>query len=139
VVAAGRCGFATAADTVPDYRHVPTALMAVITNMGGYNGMSRRIDPSVFAPQIRDMLREQEIDLEDTIIGQGVGELEALAGQGKDDHDIIPSWASFIAEHAEQVSHGPNSRVTEVYWSVPNASIRSNSRPRPDCVGRPGR
>jgi hypothetical protein len=112
------------ADTVPDYRHVPAALVALITNSAGYNGMSRRIDPSVFAPAIRDMLREQEIDLEDAIFGQGVGELEALAGQGKDDHDIIPGWASFIADTLNRFHMAPNSRVAEVYWSVPNASIR---------------
>jgi AbiTii len=113
------------ADTVPDYRHVPAALMALITNNAGYNGTSRRIDPSVFAPQIRDMLREEGIDLEDAIFGQGVGELEALAGQGKDVHDIIPSWAGFIADTLNRFHMAPNSRVAEVYWSVPNASIRS--------------
>jgi hypothetical protein len=113
-----------AADTVPDYRHVPAALMALITNNAGYNGTSRRIDPSVFATQIRDMLREEGIDLEDAIFGQGVGELEALAGQGKDVHDIIPGWASFIADTLNRSHMAPNSHVAEVYWSVPNASIR---------------
>jgi hypothetical protein len=38
------------ADTVPDYRHVPAAVMAVITNSAGYNGMTRRFDDSVFPP-----------------------------------------------------------------------------------------
>ena len=51
------------ADTVPDYRHVPAALMARITNSYGYNGGSMRIDPSVFPHQVRDMLRENEVDL----------------------------------------------------------------------------
>ena len=37
-------------DTVPDYRHVPAAVMAVITNSAGYNGMTRRFDDSVFPP-----------------------------------------------------------------------------------------
>jgi len=113
----------TGTDTVPDYRHVPAALVALITNNAGYNGRSTRIDPSVFAPQIRDMLREEEVDLEDAIFGQGVGELEALAGQGKGEHDIIPSWASFIADTLNRFHMAPNSRVAEVYWTVPNASI----------------
>jgi AbiTii len=111
------------ADTVPDYRHVPAVLMALITNNAGYNGRSTRIDPSVFAPQMRDMLREQQVDLEDAIFAQGVGELEALAGQGECQHDIIPSWASFIANTLSRSHMAPNSRVAEVYWTVPNASI----------------
>ena len=36
------------ADTVPDYRHVPAAVMARITNRAGYNGGTTRIDDSVF-------------------------------------------------------------------------------------------
>src|SRR5216684_7803987 len=36
------------AETVPDYRHIPAALMAVITNRAGYNGITQRIDDSVF-------------------------------------------------------------------------------------------
>jgi AbiTii-like protein len=39
------------ADTVPDYRHVPAAVMAVITNRAGYNGGTTRIDDSVFLPR----------------------------------------------------------------------------------------
>lgn len=58
------------ADTVPDYRHIPSAVMAVITNRAGYNGQTTRIDPSVFPSQIRDIIREQ-VDLEDAILGQG--------------------------------------------------------------------
>ena len=36
------------ADNVPDYRHVPAALMAMITNRAGDNGGTVRIDDSVF-------------------------------------------------------------------------------------------
>ena len=39
------------ADTVPDYRHVPAAVMRVITNRAGYNGITQRIDDSVFPPR----------------------------------------------------------------------------------------
>ena len=95
------------ADTVPDYRHVPAALMAVITNNAGYNGMTERIDDSVFPAQIRDIIREK-IDLEDAILGGGIGELEALASQGTDEHRLIPSWASFIADTLNQFNMGPN-------------------------------
>ncbi len=45
------------ADTVPDYRHIPTAVMAVITNRAGYNRITQRIHDSVFPQQIRDIIR----------------------------------------------------------------------------------
>jgi hypothetical protein len=110
-------------DTVPDYRHVPAALMALITNNAGYNGMPRRFDDSVFPPQIREIIREK-VDLEDAILGEGIGVLEAMADQGTEEHRLIPSWAGFIAETLNQHNMAPNSRVVEVYWSVSNAAIR---------------
>jgi hypothetical protein len=111
------------ADTVPDYRHVPAAVMAVITNRAGYNGGTTRIDDSVFPAQVREMIREK-VDLEDAILGGGIGELEALAGGGADEHRLIPGWSSFVKDTLNQFNMGPTSRVAEVYWSVSNASIR---------------
>lgn len=111
------------ADTVPDYRHIPAALMAMITNSAGYNGRTTRIDPSVFPHQIREIIYEK-VDLEDAILGEGIGELEALASQVTPETRLIPSWASFIADTLNQYNMAPNSRVAEVYWSVSNASIR---------------
>jgi len=89
------------ADTVPDYRHVPAALMAMITNSAGYNGRSVRFDDSVFPTQIRDIIREK-VDLEDAILAEGIGELEAMASQGNDVHTLVPSWATFIAQTLNQ-------------------------------------
>lgn len=111
------------ADTTPDYRHVRVAVMIVITNRAGYNGMTQRIDDSVFPAQIRDMIREK-VDLEDAILGGGIGELEALASEGTDEHHLIPSWSSFIKDTLNQFNMDSISRVAEVYWSVSNASIR---------------
>jgi AbiTii len=113
----------TDVNTVPDYRRVPTALMALITNSAGYNGRSQRFSDSVFPPQIREIIREK-VDMEVAIFNQGVGELESLASQGSEQHDIIPPWSGFIAETLNEHNVGPNTRVAEVYWSVPNASVR---------------
>jgi len=111
------------ADTVPDYRHVPAAVMAVITNRAGYNGGTTRIDDSVFPAQVRDMIREK-VDLGDAVLGGGIGELEALASEGTEEHRLIPSWSTFIKDTLNEFNMGPTSRVAEVYWSVSNASIR---------------
>ena len=69
------------------------------------------------------MIREK-VDLEDAILGEGIGALEAMASQDTEEHRLIPSWAGFIADTLNQVNMAPNSHVAEVYWSVSRASIR---------------
>jgi hypothetical protein len=110
-------------DAVPDYRHVPAALMAFITNSSGYNGRPQRFTDSVFPRQIQEIIREK-VDLEVAIFTQGVGELESLVSQGAGQHEIIPPWSEFIADTLNKHNMAPNSRVAEVYWSVTNASMR---------------
>jgi hypothetical protein len=97
--------------------------MALITNRAGYNGMTQRIDDSVFPRQIRDKIRER-VELEDAILGDGIGVLEAMASQGTEQHHLIPNWASIIANTLNEHNMSPTSRVAEVYWSVSNASLR---------------
>jgi hypothetical protein len=112
------------ADTVPDYHHVHAVLMAVITNNAGYNAITQRIPEDVFPRQIRDVIRETVGDIEDAIIPYDVGMLEELAGQGTDTHRLSPPFSIVIADTLNKFNMAPNSRVAEVYWSVPNASIR---------------
>ena len=111
------------AETVPDYRHVPAALTARITNRAGYKGMTQRFDDSVFAPQIREIIREK-VDVQDAILSQGIGQLEAMASQDTDEHRLVPEWAGFIAEMLNQYHMAPNSHVADVYWSVPSTAIQ---------------
>lgn len=110
-------------DTVPDYRHIPAALIAVITNNAGYNPMTQRIRPSTFPDQIRDMLAE-EVDIEVAILGGGIGELEALASRETDDVKLAPSWSGFAVDMLNKYNIAPNSRVDAVYWPVSIASIK---------------
>ncbi len=111
------------AETVPDYRHIPSVLMAVITNNAGYNGITQRIHASIFPDQIRGMILDK-VDLEDAILPGGIGELEALAARDTDEHKLSPHWGSFIADTLNQFNTAPGSRVAAVYWAVSNASIR---------------
>ena len=111
------------ADTVPDYRHIHAALMAVITNNAGYNAMTQRIPEAVFPNQIRDVIRETVGDIEDAIIPYGIGMLEGLASQGTDTHRLSPPFSIVMADTLNQFNMAPNSRVAQVYWSVSNASI----------------
>ena len=111
------------AETVPDYRHIPAPLMARITNSAGYNPITERIYASVFPDQIREVILDK-VDLEDAILGGGIGELEALANQDTDEHCLSPHWASFIMDTLNEFNMAPNSRVAAVYWAVSDASIR---------------
>jgi hypothetical protein len=112
------------ADSVPNYRHVHAALMAVITNNAGYNAMTQRIPEDVFPDQIRDVIRETAGDIEDAIIPYGIGMVEELASQGTDMHRLSPPFSIVIADTLNQFNMAPNSRVAQVYWSVSNASLR---------------
>lgn len=111
------------ADTMPDYRHVPAAVMAVVTNRAGYNGRAIRFDDSVFPEQIRALIREK-FDLEEAILPYGIGRLEGMADEGKQEHQLIPDWAGSIADLMNQRNMIVNGRVGEVYVSVPNAAIQ---------------
>lgn len=111
------------ADSVPEYRHVTAAVIVVITNLAGYNGMTQRLNESVFPEQIRDVFRETG-GLEDAILPNGIGALEAMADQGTKEHRLIPPWSSLIADTLNQHYMAPGSHAAEVYWSVPNAAIR---------------
>jgi AbiTii len=110
-------------EEVPTYRHVPAALMAVITSQADYNGITRRIPDSAFLSQVRDIIREK-VDLEDAILTESIGELEAMASRHTEVHNISPGWGDFIADTLNKFSMAPNSRVADVYWAVPNAAVR---------------
>jgi hypothetical protein len=111
------------ADKVPDYRHVPAALMAMVTNTAGYNGRPVRFDDSVFPEQIRAVIRK-DVDLEEAILNHGIGQLEAMASEGTQEHQLIPPWARFVADTMNQHNMVSNGRVADVYLSVPNVAIQ---------------
>jgi hypothetical protein len=110
-------------DDVPDYRRVPAALMAVITNRAGYNGRAVRFDDSVFPAQIREIIREK-VDLEEAILSHGIGQLEAMASAGTQDHQLLPPWAGFIRDTLNERGMVPNGRVADVYLSVPDVAVQ---------------
>jgi hypothetical protein len=111
------------ADTVPDYRHVPAALTARITNRAGRNAITQRIDDSVFDSRIREKIREK-VDVQDAILSEGIGQLEAMASKDADEQCLVPQWAGFIADMLNQHHMAPNSIVSDVYWSVPDTAIQ---------------
>jgi hypothetical protein len=111
-------------DSVPEYRRVPVPLMAFVTNRGGYNGRPVRIDDSIFPDPIQKVIREEFNDLEVAVLNEGIGVLEAMASQGKEEQRLIPHWSSGIVNLMNQRDMTVNGRVAEVYWSVPTVSIQ---------------
>jgi hypothetical protein len=110
-------------DNVPGYRRVPAALMAMVTNRAGYNGRPVRFDDSVFPQQIREIIREK-VDLEEAILSHGIGQLEAMASEGTQEHQLIPPWSTFIADTMNERNMVSNGRVADVFLSVPNVAIQ---------------
>jgi hypothetical protein len=110
-------------DTVPDYRRVPAALMAMITNRAGYNGRAIRFDDSIFPEKIREIIREK-VDLEEAVLSHGVGQLEAMASEGTQEHQLLPPWATFIKDTLNERGMVPNGRVADVFLSVPNVAVQ---------------
>jgi hypothetical protein len=100
----------TGSDSVPDYRHLPAALIIIDTNGAGYNGRTQRITDSVFPEPIRDRLRAELGDLEDAVFGGSIGDLEAMASKDRDFHHIIPYWSSLIADTLNMINTAQNSR-----------------------------
>jgi AbiTii len=69
------------------------------------------------------MIRET-VDVHDAIIPFGIGRLEEMASEDADEQWLSPEWAGVIANVLNQYHMGPNSRVSDVYWSVPRSAIR---------------
>lgn len=111
-------------ETVPNYRHIAAPMMALITNSAGYNGLAQRIHDHVFPEQIREFFQEKGFDLEDAVLGGGIGELEALARRDADVHKLSPQWSTFVLEALNRFNMRPGSVVAAVYWEVSDASIK---------------
>jgi hypothetical protein len=75
--------------------------------------MTQRFDDSVFAPQIREIIREK-VDVQEAILSQGIGQLEAMVSEDTDEHRLVPEWAGFIAEMLNQYHMAPNIAIGAV-------------------------
>lgn len=115
-------GYVGSDEPIPNYRRIPSALYIWITNRAGYNGMPQRINRSNLPTFITE-----RVDVEEAVLGGGIGELEALVARGdgnNEPHRVSPGWAGalvgFLNENAIQ---DPISVVVDAYFAVSNASI----------------
>lgn len=112
-------------DTLPPYRRVFTGMVAQLTNLAGYNGMTQRFSTSAIPQDLREMMENEGIDLETAVLGGGIGELEAWASRGESEIRLMPPWADVVADVLSKHSVDRSStRVQAVYWPLSDAQLR---------------
>ncbi|MGW3994326.1 AbiTii domain-containing protein [Amycolatopsis sp. NPDC004772] len=108
---------------LPAYRRIHAALYIRITNRAGYNAISQRINPS----DLPDFMTK-DVDLEEAVLGSGIGELEALAGKGDrtdEPHWLSPAWADVVVDYLNKAAVQDGVSVVQgAYWELPNSSIK---------------
>lgn len=58
-------------------------------------------------------------------MGAGIGELDALANSGRDEHHLIPYWADMLLPVLNEHYVDPETtRVRDVYWALSNAPLK---------------
>jgi hypothetical protein len=90
-----------------------------ITNRAGYNPITQR----VYNADLHDAFTKK-YNVEEAILGGGIGELEALAKSGEKEHHFSPGWSSLLVEMLNTFQVDQSSKVTAAYWTVSNATIQ---------------
>ena len=108
---------------LPAYRRIHAALYIRITNRAGYNAISQRVNPSDLPK-----FMTKDVDVEEAVLGGGVGELEALAANGdrtNEPHWLSPHWAQVVVDYVNEAAVPDGvSQVVGAYWEVSNSSIK---------------
>ena len=107
---------------IPQYRKLRVPLYARITNRAGYNPISQLISRSLL-PKALDKIADVEL----LNLGTGVGELEAMVEAGdrtNEPHRLSPVWADVLVNFLNKHGTDEFSKVSFLYWDVPNASIK---------------
>ena len=112
-------GYASEPESLPDYRRIPAPMYLQVTNNAGYNPMTQR----VYATDLPDAFTEK-FNVEVAVLGGGIGELEAIANSGEQEHRLSPGWASLLIAWLNKVNAHHNSHVAAAYWTVSNMSIQ---------------
>jgi hypothetical protein len=112
-------GYGRAPDSLPDYRRIPAPMTVRITNRAGYNPITQR----VYNADLHDAFT-RKYNVEEAILGGGIGELEALAKSGEKEHHFSPGWSSLLVEMLNTFQMDESSKVTAAYWTVSNATIQ---------------
>jgi hypothetical protein len=113
-------GYAGSGVELPRYRRqgavIQIDLVSGTTIMRG-----RQVSPSHFPKEVRDLLREE------VPLGQGIGEIEAMAEQAHERGGYIQMTVPNSQDVARLWDHqvgDPYQQITGIYWSLNEAALR---------------
>ncbi|MDQ2882154.1 MAG: hypothetical protein M3Y48_13280 [Actinomycetota bacterium] len=118
---------------IPDYRRSSSAdhdrlraqVKVVITNLAGYNPITRSLSASDLGDQLCKILADSKVELEVVPLGANIGQLEALASSNEDEHKLVPYWADAMLQTLnDHCIDSTTSRAVSIYWSVSRASFQ---------------
>lgn len=111
--------------SIPDYRRLRAQVTLVITNLAGYNPITRPLSASDLGDQLCKILADNKVELEVVPLGTNIGELEALASSNEDEHKLVPYWADVMLQILnDRYIDSTTSRAASIYWSVSRASFQ---------------
>ncbi len=114
----------SALDSIPDYRQLRAQTNIVFSNPAGYN---HRVDPFSAAdlpPQIREMIAATGRPLDLVPLGAPVGQIEAMAAEGKAEHRLRPYWSdTLLSVINEHYVNPETTRARQFYWSVAKSQL----------------
>lgn len=110
--------------SIPNYRRLRAQVKLVITNLAGYNPITRPLSASDLDDQLRKILADSKVELEVVPLGTNIGELEALASSNED-VQLVPYWADVMLQLLnDRYIDSTTSRAASIYWSVSRASFQ---------------
>jgi hypothetical protein len=113
-------GYAGSGVELPRYRR-PGAVIQIDLVSGTTIMRGRQVSPSHFPKEVRDLLREE------VPLGQGIGEIEAMAEQAHERGGYIQMTVPNSQDVARLWDHqvgDPYQQITGIYWSLNEAALR---------------
>ncbi|PXY16626.1 hypothetical protein [Prauserella muralis] len=110
---------------IPPYRKLVAQVKVTLTNPMGYQPVTSSFSTAQLPESMRSFLDDLDAPLEQVPMSGGIGELDALASSGKDEHWLVPWWADVLLPVLNEHYVDPHTtRVRDVYWALSNAQLK---------------
>lgn len=106
---------------IPPYRTLRAQVKITLTNLMGYQPTTDSFSTGQLPGKVREKL---PAPLEEVPLGAGIGELDAMANSGKDEHLLVPYWADFLLPMLNKHVDQETTRVRDVYWALANPPLQ---------------
>lgn len=112
-------------EDLPSYRVLHAQVKLTLTNLMGYQATTTSFSTAQLPDRFSEFLKEKGTPLESVPMNSGIGELDALANSGKDEHTLLPWWADTLLPLLnERYVDQSTTRVRDVYWALSNATLK---------------